>query len=108
MLEVYLLKDKVVTYVTVWMVQAWKLVEISIKGIKQRKEGMNEKHMKEMIHIEFWWTSTYYDIVLVSYNFKHPLWVSYKSDDESTVSCWQLQGRLESLHTGDCKLQITT
>jgi hypothetical protein len=38
MLEVYHLKDEVVSHVTLEMVQAGKEVEISTKGIKQRKE----------------------------------------------------------------------
>lgn len=84
MLEVNHPKDKVISYVTLWTVQAGKEVEISTKGIKQRKE-IEQKHIKEMIHIEFWWTSTCYDIVLVSYNSKHPWWVSYRSDDQSWI-----------------------
>lgn len=81
MLEVYHLKDKVVSYIILGMVQAGKEVEISTKGIKQRKKGDEQKHVKKMIHIEFWWTSTCYDIVLVSYSSKHPWWVSYRSDE---------------------------
>jgi len=53
MLEVYHLKDKVVSYIILGMVQAGKEVEISTKGIKQRKKGDEQKHVKKMIHIEF-------------------------------------------------------
>jgi hypothetical protein len=86
MLEVYHLKDTVVSYVShslngAGREESWN----KYRRNKVKKEGDEQKHIKEMIHIEFWWTSTSYGIVLVSYNSKHPCWVSYRSNDESWI-----------------------
>jgi hypothetical protein len=86
-LKVCCLKDKVATYITVWIKQAVRDVEINTKGEKQRmKVGQRRIYDRNYSCFEFWWTSsTYYDTVFASYNSEHSLWVSYISDTVSWI-----------------------